>query len=139
MVSGYKLLGGASSQFLKTGFKHLVVNNKDLGWVLLCVLQEDQMCCARAIAVCMAALNGEKNYRYLAMKSRLHSRAPSSATGRGIKLMEAVNLPVNVPVLLKDLCKFEDHLNVQIIVVSGDHNDLATYTGSRTCDRKIYL
>ena len=97
------------------------------------------MCAARAISVCMAALNGEKRYKDLVRKGREHSKSKASATGRGILLMNAINLPIEKPVLLRDLYKFEEYLNVQIIVISGDHNDRVTYTGSRILERKIFL
>ena len=101
-------------------------------------LPDDQTCSARAVVVCMAKLNNDPHLKHLQERSRVHSRGPNTQRGRALHLLRQVGLPDNKQVDIRDFHKFENHLDVQIVVLDVAVGYNIIYAGE-TRERKIFL
>ena len=99
------------------------------------------LCAARATVTCLAKLNKmpQAKFNMFVHKNSVMSRMQHSQRSHALKLHKQAGLSTDAPVPVHDLHKFEDVLNVQIIVVSGDTGDEIVYTGKMERKRKIYL
>ena len=101
----------------------------------------DGLCAARSIIVCLAKLEGMNPIEFKNMNNRgkINGNNPNSQRNRAIRLQTAVGLPIGTPVSVRELHLFEEYLDVQIIVVSGDLCNEVCYTGALSRPKKIYL
>ena len=101
---------------------------------------QTNMCCSRAIVTCMAKQDmTKKDFKHFTSRKRWHLDKPDSQLGQARLLLSAVGLPEDRPIQVKELWKFEQHLQVQIIVVSGDVLNEISYRGLEDQPRKIFL
>lgn len=109
--------------------------------VYIPIVENDYLCASRAIVTCLAKLrNMPKNqFSNFTRKQYFNSDKPNSQKTRAIELQTRVGLPLNSPVLLRDLYLFEIHLNVQIVVISGDLCNEVCYKGYVEREDKIFL
>ena len=112
-------------EYLKKKKSVISINNKD------------DTCLARALAVSIARIEKDPQYKHITNSSRPLQRA------RAIDLHEAANVPLG-PCGLKEVDLFQQHLtNYQIIVVSGDQNNTIIYPpkppANPNPEKSIYL
>lgn len=114
---------------------------KKRSMIMIKGVKGENKCAARAIVTCMAKLNNESKSSFKSMTHAhcINSTRPDSQRMRAIRLMESVGLPVGSQVSVRGLFLFEEALNVQIIVVSGDLCNEISYSGFMERDRKIFL
>lgn len=104
-------------------------------------VEGEYLCAARAVVTCMAKLLNEPSHKFkmLIHKDKATSRAPDSQRSRAIKLHMDACVATDRPVPVRELYKFEELLDVQIIVISGDLDNEIIYTGSAKREKKIFL
>ena len=101
-------------------------------------LPNDETCAARAVVICMAKLKGDPHWGNLTTKSRAHGLGKNAQKGRALDLLRAVGLPHDKPVEIRDFYKFENHEDVQIVVIDVAAGYEITYAGE-TREKKIFL
>jgi hypothetical protein len=101
----------------------------------------EYLCAARAIVTCMAKLNNMEKAKFKALVNQAmsHSNKQDSQRCRAMHLHKVAGVPMNMPVAVTDLHKFEDFLNVQILVVSWNAGGELIYRGNRERKHKIFL
>ena len=101
-------------------------------------LQDDETCAARAVVVCLAKLRNDKHWKDIIKKDRANLMGENAQKGRAVRLLHAVGLPLGKPVEIRDFYKFENHENVQIVVLDVAAGLDITYAGE-TREKKIFL
>ena len=104
---------------------------------VICINNKDDLCLARALAVSIARIEKDPQYKYITKSSRPLQRE------RAFDLHEAANVPLG-PCGLKEVDLFQQHLtNYQILVVSGDQNNAIIYPpkppANPNPEKSIYL
>jgi hypothetical protein len=94
----------------------------------------DKMCAARAIVVAYSSLMKHKNY------TNIRNCKKTLQGHRALKLLKTVNLPYDRDIELAEFFKFEEYLDIRIIVYKSPLSDGMIY-GGHTVDneRKIFL
>ena len=93
----------------------------------------DQMCAARAIAVAYSRVMKNANY------SNIRNPKKALQKNEALELLAAVNLPNNRSIELAELCKFEEYLDIQIIVYNKPLSDGMIYAGLMEKETKFFL
>ena len=93
----------------------------------------DRMCAARAIAVAYARLMKHANY------ATIRHGKMNLQKMEALKLLNDVNLPSDREIEIGELCKFEDHLNVRIIVYNKPLAEGMLYAGQPEKEAKLFL
>ena len=114
---------------------------KKTSMVFIPSIENEYLCAARAIVTCVAKLHKTPatQFKKLIAKDKVNSKTPHSQRSRAINLHKDADVSMEGPVAIGELRKFEDFLNVQIIVVSGDTDNQVIYTGMQRRKKKIYL
>ena len=100
----------------------------------------ESMCCARSIVVALAKQDKSRDeFKKFIKKTRWHIDTPGSQKREARELLMAVGLPENRAISVNELYKFEQHLQLQIIVVSGDCLNEVSYRGIESREKQIML
>ena len=104
---------------------------------VICINNRDDLCLARALAVSIARIEKDPQYK------RMIDSKCTVQRERAFDLHEAANVPLG-PCGLKEVDLFQQHLaNYQIIVVSGDQNNAIIYPpkppANPNPEKSIYL
>jgi len=108
-------------------------------------IQGEFLCASRAITVCIARHDFEKGkvtksqWTNLIDKSKINLPGKNSQRSQALALQTAVGLSASYPVAVDCLYKFEDHLNIQIIVIASEANNNVIYRGKKSRHKKIFL
>ena len=105
---------------------------------VICINNKDNYCLARALAVSIARIEKDPQYRQITDSSR-HIQFE-----RALALHQAAHVPFDIPCGLKEVDLFQQHLvQYQIIVVSGDQNNTIIYPprppANPNPEKSIYL
>lgn len=102
-------------------------------------------CASRAIVVChskLKQLEGElskSTWTNLIDKNKINLPGQNSQRSQAIRLQHSVGLSTAYPVPVDCLYKFEEHLDLQIIVLASEANNNVIYHGQKSRIRKIFL
>lgn len=98
-------------------------------------------CAGRAVVVCMAKLRNmpTKDFKYLIRAQYANTLNPRSQSMRARKLYRDAGVSMTSPLPVSQLDKFEKHLGVQIVVISGDTGNTVIYKGYKVMKDKIFL
>ncbi|KAG1672403.1 hypothetical protein GQR58_015995 [Nymphon striatum] len=99
---------------------------------LIEITAKDNMCLARAIVIGMAALKDKALYEKLRRDNSRLQRVKAT------ELLISLNLNISEKQTILSIPKFEQYLNIQIIVISGNHLNEIVYKDSDNVD-KIFL
>ena len=89
---------------------------------VICINNNDNYCLARALAVSIARIEKDPQYKHIRDSKR------QIQFERALALHQAAHVPFDIPCGLKEVDLFQQHLaNYQIIVVSGDQNNTIIY------------
>ena len=102
--------------------------------------EKKNLCSARSIVTCLAKLNMTQNqFKHFTDKRRWFIDKPDYQLGQAKKLLKDVSLPEDRDIMINEFYKFEEYLDIQIIVISSSVLNEVSYKGC--CDRptKIYL
>ena len=104
---------------------------------VITINNKDDLCLARALAVSIARIEKDPQYKHITNSSRPLQRE------RAFDLHQTANVPLG-PCGLKEVDLFQQHLaNYQIIVVSGDQNNAIIYPreppANPNPEKSIYL
>ena len=103
-------------------------------------MENESMCCARSIVITLAKQEKPRaEYKKFIKKNRWHIDEPGSQKREARDLLMSVGLPENRGIRVNELYKFEQHLQVQIIVISGDFLNEVTYKGIEYREKQIML
>jgi fructose-1,6-bisphosphatase/sedoheptulose 1,7-bisphosphatase-like protein len=91
------------------------------------------LCAARAITISLMKL------QLPAKQFKKYSQRSNEVRLRAEQLQKRVGLPLDRQVTVRELHLFEQCLNCQIIVISGDLMNEVSYVGSLKRDSKIFL
>ena len=92
----------------------------------------DYTCAARAVCVAYARLTGADT-RHLRNAARREQHTAAET------LLKSVGLPTSREIEVSEFHKFEDFLNVQIIIYKAPFVDGCIYAGSREREQKLFL
>ena len=116
-----------------------ILNKKAIVEISCC--EDEYLCAAKSIVVCMAKLNGV-DYKSMTRTCRQSSRGPHSLRRRAEELQAKTGLPSNRPLTVRELTAFEDELNVKIAVIQFLPNadkPCITQCSSKECENVIFL
>jgi len=80
-----------------------------------------------------------KEFKALINPNAVFSTNANSQRMRAMRLQKDVGISMTKPVAVTELVKYERHLNVQIVVISGDEGNAIIYKGFKPMKDKIYL
>jgi G:T-mismatch repair DNA endonuclease (very short patch repair protein) len=103
-------------------------------------VENEFLCAARALVTCAAKLrDSPQKFSQLINPNSARSSHRESQRGRAIAMHMATGVSADQPVPIKELYKFENHLDVQAVVISGDFDNQVIYTGSHPRKDKVFL
>ena len=98
---------------------------------------DDNLCLERAIVVCMAKLKGSRVNKK--KWQRIIHKKLKCQHQEAVKLRRSVGIDGDRPATVQDIKTYEEHLDVQIVVISAQHFNSVVYAGSRRRYKKIFL
>ena len=112
------------------------------------IVNKDNLCFARSVVVALAKLKLSELNRD--DDEREHDRARTDfntlthhqsieQTVRARALHEQLDLPMDSPISVADIPKFEEHLNVDFVILAPHLNYKPWYTSHKAGERRIYM
>ena len=92
---------------------------------------KEYLCCARSLVICKAHKEGlpPNEWKSLIHKKNHMSSSPGFLRQQAKQLQAAAGLPIGYKVTLSDLCKFENVMDAQIIVLGAEVGSEIIYSG----------
>jgi hypothetical protein len=124
--------GGARLKIVRNGLND-PFNEKFRKRCIVNIPMTDFMCAARAVVVAHSKLTKAKNY------SNIRNAKKTLQKNKALALLKAVDLPADREIEVSEIYKFENHLDVQIIVYNRPVSQGILYAGVEERDNKIFL
>ena len=108
-----------------------------------CVIKmnnKDNLCLARSLVICKAKSESDPSYGNLINSRYIDSKGANGLLGRALDLHMSMGLPTDVPLDIREYApRFEEHMDCQIFIFDGRHNNCIFYVGNVEKPRKYYL
>ena len=103
-------------------------------------VEGEYLCCARAIVTGVSKLRDTpQKYSQIINPKNAKSSHKDSQRGRAIAMHMYTGVSADQPVPVREIYKFENHYNVQVIVISGDLGNEIIYKGYHSRNEKVFL